>query len=176
MRGELFVFLVDKHYTISDVERLTGIKRHSLDYYARTNIFPPSISAMKNERGKRKKYSVLDILVLQVVGDLKAKGMPFKRIRDAIEYLRENHNLDKPFHAALDGRHNVRILTDCCNSFYICFSDHEVVEHLKGGGQYMLLDVSDTAFELKERIRALQLYKRKKVSRRFQKLHLSDAV
>jgi DNA-binding transcriptional MerR regulator len=168
------VFLIDSHYSVLDVEKLTELKRHALDYYAKIGIFPPSISSGK--KGSRKKYSVLDILVLQVVSELKRRGMPFKRIRSAIEYLRESHNLEQPFHAALDGRHNVRILTDCKNTFYICFNDHEVVEYLKNGGQYMLLDVSDVAFDLKEKIRALQLYKRRKESRRFQQLHFSDAM
>ena len=165
-----FLFAFQEEYLIADVEQLTHIKRHSLAYYDRIGIFRPSISASA-QKNSRRKYSVLDILVLQAVSELKRKGMAFTKIRKVIEYLRENHGLEQPFHAALDGRHNVRILTDGEKAFYICFNDHEVIEHLKKGGQYLLLDVSDAAFDLKEKIMALHLFKRKKESEKFKQLN-----
>lgn len=156
------------------MEKLTGIKRHNLVYYDLEGVFTPSVA---RSTGKRKwvhrKYSVLDVLVLQAVADLKNKGMSFNKIRKFIEYLRDNHDLEQPFHAALDGRHNVRILTDGNQAFYICFNDHEIVEYLKKGGQYMLLDISDVAFDLKEKIKALQLYKRKKEAEKCKKAHIA---
>jgi DNA-binding transcriptional MerR regulator len=170
------LFLVDKqHYSVSDVEKLTGIKRHNLVYYDLEGLFSPSVARSdSNIKWVRRKYSVLDVLVLQAVAELKDKGMSFNKIRKVIEYLRENHDLEKPFHAALDGRHNVRILTDGTQAFYICFNDHEVVEYLKRGGQYMLIDISDVAFDLKEKIKALQLYKRKKEAEKCKLAHVSS--
>jgi len=166
------LFLLDKLYTISDVENLTNIKRHCLAYYDSIGIFPPTGNADEGRKKRaRRTYSVLDILVLQAVSELKSRGMAFNKIRNVIEYLRENYDIAQPFHSALDGRQNVRILTDGQNSFYICFNDHEVVEYLKKGGQYMLLDISDVAFDLKEKIKALHLYKRKKESEKFKQLN-----
>lgn len=173
------MFLAASKYTAQEVEKITGLKRHHLAYYKKIDVFPPTGTEEENGKengaqrngsnGKRRKYSVLDVLVLQAVAELKVKGMPFLRIRRVIDYLKKNHNLQNPFHAALDGRHNVSILTDGRKNFYICFNDHDVVEHLKGGGQYMLLDVSDVAYDLREKLKALQIYRRKLEDRKFKK-------
>jgi len=168
------MFLSASNYTTQEVAKLTRLKRHDLAYYKRLNLFPPSITengkkTRSNRNGKRSKYSVLDVLVLQAVSELKSKGMPFVRIRRVIEYLKKHHNIDKPFHAALDGRHNVSILTDGVKNFYICYNDHDVVEHLKNGGQYLFLDVSDVAYDLREKLKALQIYRRKIEDRKFKK-------
>ncbi|MBN2143082.1 MAG: hypothetical protein JW774_00515, partial [Candidatus Aureabacteria bacterium] len=90
--------------------------------------------------------------------------------RKVMEYLMKHHSLEKPFHAVLDGRQNVRILTDGVKNFYLCYNDKEVVEHLKGGGQYLLLDVSDVAMDLKDKLKALHLYKRKKSESKLRKI------
>jgi len=155
------MFLTSNSYSSKEVENLTGLKAYNLRYYAKKGIFPPSLQD-SDSPGKYQKhrYSPVDVLVLQAVAELKRKGFSFAKIRKVIEYLRANHNLKKPFHAVFDGRRNVRILTDSKDNFYICYHDHEVVEHLKAGGQYMLLDVSDMASDLKDKIRALQFYKR----------------
>lgn len=168
------MFLSASNYTTQEVEKLTGLRRHHLAYYKRLNLFPPSVvdngkKVHSKSNGKRRKYSVLDVLVLQAVAELKTKGMAFVRIRRVIEYLKKHHNLDRPFHAALDGRHNVSILTDGKKNFYICYNDHDVVEHLKNGGQYLFLDVSDVAYDLREKLKALQLYRRKIEDRKFKK-------
>lgn len=168
------MFLAASKYTTREVEKITGLRRHHLAYYKKLNVFPPTGGESENgngskKNGKRHKYSVLDVLVLQAVAELKTKGMPFIRIHRVIDYLKKNHNLQNPFHAALDGRHNVGILTDGEKNFYICYNDHDVVEHLKGGGQYLLLDVSDVAYDLREKLKALQIYRRKLEDRKFKK-------
>ena len=160
--------LLDKNtYSTQEVVKLTGLEQYHLRYYDKLKIFSPSV---QSTRYKRKKYSPLDVLVLQSISALKEKGMPFIRIRKVIENLQRHYGLKKPFHSALDGRQNITILTDGIRDFYICFNDHEVVEHLKAGGQYMLLDVSDIACDLKEKIRALQMFKKKKALRRLRKV------
>ena len=160
--------LLDKSsYSTQEVVKLTGLEQYHLRYYDMLKIFSPSV---QSSRYKRKKYSALDVLVLQSISALKDRGMPFIRIRKVIESLQRHYGLKKPFHSALDGRQNITILTDGIKDFYICFNDHEVVEHLKSGGQYMLLDVSDIACDLKEKIRALQMYKKKRQLRRFKKV------
>ena len=159
-------FLDKTTYSTQEVVKLTGLEHHHLRYYDKLKIFSPSI---QSKRYKRKKYSTLDVLVLQAIAALKDKGMPFIRIRKVIENLQRHYGLKKPFHSALDGRQNITILTDGIKNFYICFNDHEVVEHLKAGGQFMLLDVSDIACDLKEKIRALQIYKKKRAQKRAKK-------
>ena len=167
------MFLSASNYTTEEVIKLTGLERHHLAYYKKLNLFPPTgdetVLLHSKSNGKRRKYSTLDVLVLQAVAELKSKGMPFLRIRRVIEYLQQHHKLEKPFHAALDGRHNVSILTDGVKDFYICYNDHDVVEHLRGGGQYLFLDVSDVAFDLREKLKALQVYRRKLEDRKFKK-------
>lgn len=169
------MFLSASNYTTEEVAKLTGLERHHLTYYKKLNLFPPtgSLNGSKLQsktNGQRRKYSALDVLVLQAVAELKSKGMPFVRIRRVIEYLKKHHKLEKPFHAALDGRHNVSILTDGVKNFYICYNDHDVVEHLRTGGQYLFLDVSDVAYDLREKLKALQVYRRKIEDRKFKKV------
>jgi len=160
------LFLAEDSYSTQDVIKLTGLELYHLRYYDKLGMFSPSV---KTGRYKRKKYSTLDVLVLQTIAGLKGKGMPFIRIRKVIEHLMKDHGLEKPFHYVLDGRHNVRILTDGEKNFYLCFNDKDVVEHLKDGGQFMLLDVSDIAHDLKDKIRALQQFKKKKSEGRVKK-------
>lgn len=171
------MFLAEITYSTKEAAKLSGLSESSLRYYDKNNIFPPSIAgpSAKNKHIRRK-YSTVDILVLQAVAELKRRGMHFTKIRNVIEYLRDNKNLKKPFHSVFDGRHNVRILTDSSDDFYLCYNDHEVVEHLKAGGQYMLLDVSDMAIDLKDKVRALQYYKRKKEDKRFSKKPLKKQI
>ena len=160
--------LLDKNsYSTQEIVKLTGLELHHLRYYDMLEIFSPSV---QSSRYRRKKYSALDVLVLQAISALKSKGMPFIRIRKVIENLKRHYGLKKPFHSALDGRQNITILTDGLRDFYICFNDHEVVEHLKAGGQYMLLDVSDIACDLKDKIHALQMYKKKRAMKKFRKV------
>lgn len=159
--------LTDEEYSTQDVIQITGLESYHLRYYDKLGFFSPSI---QNGHYQRKKYSALDTLVLQTISGLKEKGMPFIRIRKVMEYLMKHHSLEKPFHAVLDGRQNVRILTDGVKNFYLCYNDKEVVEHLKGGGQYLLLDVSDVAMDLKDKLKALHLYKRKKSESKLRKI------
>ncbi len=160
------MFVTQEKYSTKEVIKITGLELYHLRYYDKLGLFTPSV---QSGRYRRKKYSTLDVLVLQTIAALKNKGMPFIRIRKVIELLMEKHGIEKPFHSALDGRHNVRILTDGTESFYLCYNDKEIVEHLKDGGQYMLLDVSDMASDLKDKIRALNVYKRKKNEVRLKK-------
>lgn len=160
------MFIAQDKYSTKEVIKITGLELYHLRYYDKLGLFSPSV---QSGRYRRKKYSTLDVLVLQTIAALKNKGMPFIRIRKVIEHLKKQHGLEKPFHAALDGRHNVRILTDGLKNFYLCYNDKEIVEHLKDGGQYMLLDVSDMASDLKDKIRALQVFKRKKGEGRLKK-------
>ena len=161
------MFIVQDKYSTQEVIKITGLELYHLRYYDKLGLFSPSV---QSGRYRRKKYSTLDVLVLQTIAELKNKGMPFIRIRHVIDHLKENHKLEKPFHSALDGRHNVRILTDGAENFYLCYNDKEVVEHLKCGGQYMLLDVSDMATDLKDKIRALQVYRLKRGEVRLKKV------
>lgn len=160
------MFIAKDKYSTKEVISLTGLELYHLRYYDKLGLFSPSI---QNGRYRRKKYSTLDVLVLQTISALKNKGMPFIRIRKVIEHLIEQHGLEKPFHSALEGRLNISILTDGTKSFYLCYNDKEVVEHLKDGGQYMLLDVSDIASDLKDRIRALEIYKKKKTEKKIRR-------
>ncbi len=167
------MFIASESYAPQDVIKITGLELYHLRYYDKLGLFSPSL---QKGRYRRKKYSTLDVLVLQTIAGLKEKGMPFIRIRKVIEHLVKHHGMEKPFHSALDGRHNVRILTDGTKNFYMCYNDKEVVEHLKGGGQFMLLDVSDIATDLKDKIRALQVYKTNDLRRKKSEVRIKSAL
>ena len=57
-----------------------------LNYYARTNLVPPSGQSLS--RG-RQKYSYSDVVLLCWLFRMKAEGLPVNRFREGIDYLRK---------------------------------------------------------------------------------------
>ena len=67
---------------------LVGISYRQLDYWARTGLITPSIQSAKGS-GSQRLYAFSDIVQLKVVKRLLDAGMSLKKIRSAMEILRE---------------------------------------------------------------------------------------
>lgn len=68
---------------------IVGITYRQLDYWARTGLLVPSITAAKGS-GTQRRYSYRDVLELKVIKQLLDAGLSLNSARKAIECLRED--------------------------------------------------------------------------------------
>jgi DNA-binding transcriptional MerR regulator len=69
--------------------KIIGITYRQLDYWARTNLLTPSITAAKGS-GTQRRYSYRDVLELKVIKKLLDAGLSLPSARKAVERLRED--------------------------------------------------------------------------------------
>ena len=89
------VHLLEREFTAKDVQAILrtltgGIEKIGLallNYYARTNLVPPS--GKEVARG-RNKYTYSDLILLCWLFRMKKEGLPVNRFRRGIDYLRKN--------------------------------------------------------------------------------------
>jgi DNA-binding transcriptional MerR regulator len=103
---------------------LVGITYRQLDYWARTDLLKPSIQGASGS-GTQRLYSFTDIVQLKVVKRLLDAGMSLKKIRQAMEILREQLQSDAPLT-------DVTLLSDGA-SIYAAHSANEVVDVFQRG-------------------------------------------
>lgn len=82
-------------YRAPQVCRLVGITYRQLDYWARTDLLRPSLQEAHGS-GSQRLYSFADIVQLKVVKRLLDAGMSLKRIRSAVEILRQQLASSRP--------------------------------------------------------------------------------
>jgi DNA-binding transcriptional MerR regulator len=82
-------------YRAPQVTKLVGISYRQLDYWARTNLLVPSLRPATGS-GSQRLYSFSDVVQLKVIKRLLDAGMSLKKIRSAVEILREQMDLDRP--------------------------------------------------------------------------------
>ena len=82
-------------YRAPQVCSLVNITYRQLDYWARTNLIKPSVQSAAGS-GSQRLYSFNDIVQLKVVKRLLDAGMSLKRIRTAVEILRERLQSNSP--------------------------------------------------------------------------------
>jgi DNA-binding transcriptional MerR regulator len=102
--------------------KIVGITYRQLDYWTRTELIIPSIQAATGS-GSQRLYSFNDLLQLKVIKSLTDAGASLQKVRQAIDYVR--NNLD-------DDWSKVTIVTDG-GGVYACTSDAEVVDLLRSG-------------------------------------------
>ena len=94
-------------YRAPQVCKLAGITYRQLDYWDRTNLLQPSLIAAQGS-GTQRLYSFSDLVQLRVIKGLLDTGLHLNRIRQAVEWLREQE-VDLPLSDAnliSDGRHH----------------------------------------------------------------------
>jgi len=111
-------------YRAPQVCKLVGITYRQLDYWARTKLITPSLK-QANGSGTHRLYSFTDVVQLKVLKRLLDAGMSLKRIRSAVELLRDELDTDKP----LD---DVTLLSDG-TTIYAANTMQEVVDVFSGG-------------------------------------------
>ncbi|MGQ0849598.1 MAG: MerR family transcriptional regulator [Actinomycetota bacterium] len=111
-------------YRAPTVCRLVGISYRQLDYWARTNLIKPSVKDAHGS-GSQRLYAFSDVIQLKVIKKLLDAGMSLKRIRQAVEILRQQLRSERPLA-------DVTLLSDG-QTIYAAHSADEVVDVFKRG-------------------------------------------
>jgi DNA-binding transcriptional MerR regulator len=109
-------------YRVPEVCRVVGISYRQLDYWARTGLVTPSIKEAGGS-GTQRLYSFQDLVQLRVIKKLLDAGVSLQRIRNAIDYLRENMKRQPQ---------GITLMSDG-SSIYACESEDEIIDLLKRG-------------------------------------------
>jgi DNA-binding transcriptional MerR regulator len=104
--------------------RLVGISYRQLDYWARTDLIKPSVQDARGS-GSQRLYSFPDVVQLKVIKRLLDAGMSLKKIRQAVEILRQQLRSDRPLA-------DVTLLSDG-STIYAATSPDEVVDVFRRG-------------------------------------------
>jgi DNA-binding transcriptional MerR regulator len=139
--------LADEGYRAPQVCNLVGITYRQLDYWARTGLIVPSISAAHGS-GSQRRYAFGDIVQLKVVKRLLDAGMSLKKIRSAMDILREQLQSQQPLT-------DVTLLSDG-TTIYAAHSPDEVVDVFQRGQGVFGIAVGPVQAELEGEIHALR--------------------
>ena len=102
--------------------KIVGISYRQLDYWTRTGLIVPSLQEAHGS-GTQRLYSFSDLLQLKVIKRLTDAGASLRKVRQAIDYVR-NH--------LSDDWERATIVTDG-DRVYACTTDAEVVDLLRKG-------------------------------------------
>jgi DNA-binding transcriptional MerR regulator len=111
-------------YRAPQVCKLVGITYRQLDYWARTGLLEPSLRQASGS-GSQRLYSFTDVVQLKVIKQLLDAGMSLKKIRSAVEILKEQLASDQPLT-------DVTLLSDG-RTIYAATSADEVMDVLRRG-------------------------------------------
>jgi len=111
-------------YRAPAVCRLVGITYRQLDYWARTDLLRPSTQEASGS-GSQRLYSFTDLVQLKVIKRLLDAGMSLKRIRSAVDILRDQLESDRPLA-------DVTLLSDG-TTIFAATSPDEVVDVFRRG-------------------------------------------
>lgn len=111
-------------YRAPQVCRLVGITYRQLDYWARTDLIRPSLQEASGS-GSQRLYSFPDLVQLKVIKRLLDAGMSLKKIRSAVEILKDQLASDRPLE-------DVTLLSDG-QTIYAAHSPDEVVDVFRRG-------------------------------------------
>lgn len=126
-----------------NVCRLVGITYRQLDYWARTELLEPTLRPAHGS-GSQRLYSFSDVVQLKVIKRLLDAGMSLKRIRQAVEILREQLRSDRPLA-------DVTLLSDG-QTIYAAHNADEVVDVFRRGQGVFGIAVGPVQHELEGEI------------------------
>ena len=93
--------MVEQGFAAPEVCKIVQITYRQLDYWARTELVTPSIRDASGS-GTQRLYSFQDLLQLKVIKKLLDAGVELRRIRKAVDYLKERG----------DAPHGVTLMSD----------------------------------------------------------------
>ncbi len=126
--------------------KIVGITYRQLDYWARTDLIVPSVQTARGS-GSQRLYSFQDIVQLRVVKRLLDAGMSLKKIRTAMDLLREQLQSESPLT-------DVTLLSDG-STIYAAHSADEVVDVFRRGQGVFGIAVGPVQAELEGEIHRL---------------------
>ncbi|MGH9169010.1 MAG: MerR family transcriptional regulator [Acidimicrobiia bacterium] len=138
--------MTETGYRAPHVCRLVGITYRQLDYWARTGLLVPSLHPAQGS-GSQRLYSFLDIVQLRVIKSLLDAGMSLKKIRQAMNILRERVESDSPLA-------DVTLLSDG-QTIYAAHSPDELVDVLAQGQGVFAIAVGPVQRKLEGEIHQL---------------------
>lgn len=133
-------------YRAPQVCSLVGITYRQLDYWVRTGLIKASISATSGS-GSQRRFSFTDIIQLKVIKRLLDAGMSLKKIRMAIDILREQLSSESPLA-------DITLLSDG-NTIMAAHSVDEVIDAFQRGRGVFGIAVGPVQEELESEIHAL---------------------
>ena len=136
----------EQGYRAPQVCNIVGITYRQLDYWARTGLLLPSVQTAQGS-GTQRLYSFGDIVQLRVVRRLLDAGMSLKKIRQAMDILREQLNSDRPLA-------DVTLLSDGA-TIYAAHSADELVDVFRRGQGVFGIAVGPVQAELEGEIHDL---------------------
>lgn len=127
--------------------RLTGVTYRQLDYWARTDLVTPSITAAQGS-GSKRTYAYSDVLEVKVIKSLLTSGVSLNRARQAVECLRNSLGADLASSSL--------VLSDAGS--VLARDDGDLVDLLRGGqGVFNIVPLANVVAELMTTIRQTQL-------------------
>jgi DNA-binding transcriptional MerR regulator len=80
-----------KFYTSREVAAMTGLTARQLQWWDSRRLFAPAIAPQRTKAGgfTERRYTAIDVLELQVLGDLRRRGFSIPRLRRLLATLRE---------------------------------------------------------------------------------------
>ena len=80
-----------KFYSSREVSTLTGLSARQLQWWDTRRLFAPAIAPKRTPAGgfTERRYTTVDVLELQILGDLRRRGFSVPRIRNLLNVLRE---------------------------------------------------------------------------------------
>ena len=81
---------LNKLYSSREVAQLTGLTARQLQWWAKRDLFLPTVPSHKTEAGgfTERRYTPIELLELMVLADLRRKGFSVARIRKLLHVLR----------------------------------------------------------------------------------------
>jgi DNA-binding transcriptional MerR regulator len=135
--------------------RLTGVTYRQLDYWARTDLVTPSITAAQGS-GSKRTYAYSDVLEVKVIKSLLTSGVSLNRARQAVECLRNSLGADLASSSL--------VLSDAGS--VLARDDGDLVDLLRGGqGVFNIVPLANVVAELTTTIRQTQLATSERESR-----------
>ena len=133
-------------YRAPQVCKIVGITYRQLDYWARTDLITPSLQTAHGS-GSQRRYAFTDVVQLKVVKRLLDAGMSLKKIRQAMDILRDQLQSESPLT-------DVTLLSDG-NTIYAAHSPEEVVDVFQRGQGVFGIAVGPVQEELEGEIHRL---------------------
>jgi len=137
---------VQQGYRAPQVCKIVGITYRQLDYWARTDLLKPSLQTATGS-GSQRLYSFGDVVQLRVIKRLLDAGMSLKKIRQAMDLLRDQLQSRKPLE-------EVTLLSDGA-TIYAAHSADEVVDVFRRGQGVFGIAVGPVQQELEGEIHRL---------------------
>ena len=80
-----------KLYSSREVAAMTGLSARQLQWWDSRRLFTPAVASQKTEAGgyTERRYTPFDVLELQALADLRARGFSIPRLRHLLDTLRD---------------------------------------------------------------------------------------